>query len=340
MVKRKRVRGNGEGSIIELSGKRKKPFAVRVTAGWTPEGKQIYKYVSYHETRTQAKDALRRYLVDPYDLDVKNITMMEVFEEWKKACTLSKITIDGYASAFKQTPRLHKKKMREVKAVDLKDAMKLLKPSMQSNFKNAIKNMYLHGIEKEIVTKDLSLFLKPEASQRKEKRPFNLEQIQQIRDFKHPYTDVVIILLYTGMRINELLEMKRENVNLEERYMYGGKKSKSGKTRYTPIHDEIFPLIKKYYDQGHEYLMTKDGSRIVYRTFMTVYWQRLKAHLGTDQTPHCTRHTFITYADRCDLDRKLLKKIVGHASLTDVTDHYSHRDMQELLIEINKLRYR
>lgn len=340
MGKRKRVRGNGEGCIIKLSGNRKKPYAIRITAGWTPEGKQIYKYISYHETRPQAKDALRRYLIDPYDLDVKNVTMMEVFEEWRRASTLSKTTIDGYTSAFKQTPRLHKRKIREVKIVELKNAMKLLKPSMQSNFKNAIRNIYIHGIEREIVNKDLSIFLKPESAERKEKRPFTLEQIQQIRDFKHPYTDVVIILLYTGMRINELLEMKRENVDLNERYFYGGKKTKSGKTRYTPIHDEIYPLVKKYYDQGHEYLMTKDGSRIVYRTFMTVYWKKLKVYLGTDQTPHCTRHTFITFADRCDLDRKLLKKIVGHSTITDVTDHYSHRDMQELLREINKLTYK
>ena len=38
-------RGNGEGSIITLSGKRRRPYAVRVTEGWTPEGKQKYKYI-------------------------------------------------------------------------------------------------------------------------------------------------------------------------------------------------------------------------------------------------------------------------------------------------------
>ena len=39
---------NGYGSVFKLSGNRRKPFAVRITKGWTDEGKRIYKYLSYH----------------------------------------------------------------------------------------------------------------------------------------------------------------------------------------------------------------------------------------------------------------------------------------------------
>lgn len=46
MAKKSIRRGNGEGSTIKLSGKRRKPYAVRVTVGWTADGKQKYKYVS------------------------------------------------------------------------------------------------------------------------------------------------------------------------------------------------------------------------------------------------------------------------------------------------------
>lgn len=37
--KRKRERGNGEGSIFKLSGKRKRPYAILITVGWTVDGK-------------------------------------------------------------------------------------------------------------------------------------------------------------------------------------------------------------------------------------------------------------------------------------------------------------
>ena len=36
-------RGNGDGSIFKLSGRSRRPYAVRVTVGWTDDGKQKYK---------------------------------------------------------------------------------------------------------------------------------------------------------------------------------------------------------------------------------------------------------------------------------------------------------
>lgn len=45
-----------------MSGKRRKPYAVRVTVGYTDEGKQKYKYVGYYSKMTDAKAALREYL--------------------------------------------------------------------------------------------------------------------------------------------------------------------------------------------------------------------------------------------------------------------------------------
>ena len=38
---------SGYGSVVKLSGKRRKPFQVRLTKGFTDEGKQIYIYYSY-----------------------------------------------------------------------------------------------------------------------------------------------------------------------------------------------------------------------------------------------------------------------------------------------------
>ena len=52
---------NGYGSIIKLSGKRRKPFAVRVTIGWNNNGKQIYKYIGYYKTKQEADRQLVYY---------------------------------------------------------------------------------------------------------------------------------------------------------------------------------------------------------------------------------------------------------------------------------------
>ena len=82
-------RGNGEGSIYKLGGKRRKPWAVRITVGWTIEGKQQYKYLGYYLTKTQAKNALREYLLKPYDLTNNDVTLKDVFERLDSATDLS-----------------------------------------------------------------------------------------------------------------------------------------------------------------------------------------------------------------------------------------------------------
>lgn len=66
-------RGNGDGSIFKLGGKRRRPYAVRITVGYTDEGKQQYKYVGYYATKTEAKAALNAYMANPYDLMQKKI---------------------------------------------------------------------------------------------------------------------------------------------------------------------------------------------------------------------------------------------------------------------------
>lgn len=53
-------RGNGCGAIVKMNGKRRKPYAVRITVGWE-NGKQKYKYLSYHETYEDAEMTLYDY---------------------------------------------------------------------------------------------------------------------------------------------------------------------------------------------------------------------------------------------------------------------------------------
>ena len=64
---------NGYGSDFNLSGNRRKPFAVRITQGYTDEGKRIYKYLSYHITRKEAMQALAAYNTNPYNIDWKSL---------------------------------------------------------------------------------------------------------------------------------------------------------------------------------------------------------------------------------------------------------------------------
>ena len=332
-------RANGEGSIFKLSGKRRKPYAVRITTGYTDEGKQLYKYVGYYSTKTEAKTAVREYLVNPFNLDHKSTKLKDVYDRWSDQSQLAQTTMQSYSSAFNQAKQLHNMNMRDIKAAHLEAAMDQMKPHMRSVFKNAMGKVYAYALKHEIVDKDLIGLISIKTTvETKEKTPFTLTEINKLKTFKHPLNDTALILLYTGLRINELLEITCKNVHLNERYMIGGKKTKAGQNRIIPIHDVIYPLIKTRYEQGHKYLITKNNKKVGYATYRISYWNKMTFALGLKHTPHDTRHTFTTFADRCEMNKVALKRILGH-SLSDITDHYTHKDIGELLTEINKIKY-
>lgn len=182
-------RGNGEGSIITLSGKRRRPYAVRVTEGWTPEGKQKYKYIGYYEKKSEAKAALRSYLVKPYNLTTKDTKVIYLFEQWLQSTKLSDITIKGYVSAFRQCENLHKRKIKEIKIIELEKAMNELKPSMQTAFKNVMQHIYKQAIKNDVLERNLADFLTPAQKPKGNRKPFTLQQIEQIKGFKHRHND-------------------------------------------------------------------------------------------------------------------------------------------------------
>ena len=57
---------------------------------------------------------------------------------------------------------------------------------------------------------------------------------------------IFLIMLYTkGFRISEYINLKLEDINLEELTFMGGTKTEAGKNRIIPIHSRILPLLKK-----------------------------------------------------------------------------------------------
>ena len=59
---------NGYGAVIKLTGKRRNPYAARVSLSWTGEGKQVRKYLGCYKTRQEALKVLADYNENPYDL--------------------------------------------------------------------------------------------------------------------------------------------------------------------------------------------------------------------------------------------------------------------------------
>lgn len=331
-MKRKRSRANGEGSVVKLGGKRKRPYAARVTVGFNNNGKQMFKYVGYYSTKTEAKNALNNFLINPYDLDANKLTTLDIFEKWVETAKFTEEVLKNYRRVIENSG-LSKKIFKDIKLIQLEEAAKELSPAMQKRWKAAWKNLYTYAMKADIVNKNLADLMELDKYVAKEKDSINPNDIKLIMQGDD---NIAKILLYTGMRINELLSIKSSNVNLQERIMIGGSKTEAGKDRRIPLHKDIMPIIEDLLSNGTEYLVTDEkGKKVKYNNYLTKVW-----HKNMDgYVIHQTRHSFISRAVKLELNQQVLKAIVGHSSSDVTSSVYTHIDDEQLRDFIDKFNF-
>ena len=71
---------NGYGTVVKLSGKRRKPFEVRVNTRMDERNYPVYDVVGRYSDRMEAQNALAAYNIDPYDIERSKLTFSELFE--------------------------------------------------------------------------------------------------------------------------------------------------------------------------------------------------------------------------------------------------------------------
>lgn len=339
MARKSTKRGNGTGSIVTLGGNRKKPFAVRVTVGWTEDGKQKFKYLSYHAKISEARKSLREYLVNPFDLEHKDITLKAVYEKLMETNPVAESTTNNYHTAFRKCAEIQNVPIRNIKAGHIEEILERHTPSAQKNVKNMLNRVYKYALKYDYVTKNVAELVETDSIQSKQRQPFTNEQIEKILAYdRHPLAYTIKLLLYTGLRISELLNIETQNVHLEDGYMIGGTKTEAGRDRTIPIHEDVKSIIEALYNPNNKYLIVDNrGHKISYRNYLLGFWNTIKKDIGFEHTPHCTRHTFITHILKCGADRELVQRIVGHKG--DITDRYNHADIEQLKLHMQKLTY-
>lgn len=341
---------NGYGSITKLSGKRRKPWMVRVTKSTEYDEKiEDYKLVrvtlGYYKTRKEALDALAAYNENPYDLSSQDITFGEVYEKWyaTKEKTISQSTKVAYVSAYKYCKPIANIKIRDLRANALQKIVDSCPKtsSTKKNIRIVMNSTFNHAIKDDIISTNYADYITVEESDPVfERVPYSDEEILWLWDHSADRYDVqiILILLYTGMRVNELLQMPRDCCHLDEMYLDIKKAKNKASIRKVPIHHRIFGFVKAFYDKGGETLIVnKFAHTVVYGNFVNREYKRLNEEMNTFHRFHDTRHTFISAGHRYRLDDYCLRKIVGHEVKGVTLKVYTHVGLDELLAEINKI---
>lgn len=333
---------NGYGGIVKLSGKRRKPYAVRITTEYTDNGGQKYKYLDYFATRREALACLEEYNKNPYNVDDRKILFSDLYKKWGEWRYKGEEIINTYKSAYKWSEPLHNRVFVDLRADDIQDVIDKCEKgySTKKNIRILCSLMYQYAIRNEIATVNYAKMTKlPPEEESRIHTPFSDKEIETL--WKHtddPGVCIALILIYTGMRPTELAKIRTENVNIEERYLMGGIKTKSGKNRLIPIAEKIVPLITKLYNPESEYLvMDPDDGKPVrnYDRLRDHFWQRSEVLKPMNHLLHDGRHTCATRLDNAEVNDKVVKLILGHKS-KDVTKRvYTHKTKQQLIEAIN-----
>ena len=339
--KKHRKRANGSGTVYKLSGKRTHPWAAarnRVMIGT-------------FATRAEALRKLETLSNKPVG-DAYNLTLCEVHTLWEAEHSLdvANKTMNVYAAAWKRMQPLERMKMRDVRTEHVQD---LIDAEVQDGRSRSqcekIRSLYSqlcqYAMKRDIIDRNYATFLRMPKKKEKVRLVFTQEDIQLIRAEaqNNETAKLIMILIYTGFRINELMLLPLSGVDLPRRILVGGEKTEAGKNRTVPILPAIYQYVEYFYAAANGPLLisgyhgNQDAHNFRSRDFCP-FLERLGIRTPARPfTPHCCRYTFATMAASAGLDPEALKRILGHKKYETTSDIYIQDDVDHLQEEMQKL---
>lgn len=322
-------RANGTGTVYKLQGRRKRPW-VAAKSG---------VIVGYYDKKTSALEALARLQGRSLD-EIYNWTFKEVYEAWKDEHfrDIGAKGTESYERAYDIFEPLHERKFRELRTADYQaviDQYSAKSYSTLSKFKQLVTQMSQWGIRQELITTNFASFVKLPENVKKEKEIFSADEIKKIEKDGSQEARLVLMMIYTGMRIGELFGLRTENVH--ETYVIGGEKTKAGRNRIIPIRSEGRKYFAEFKERAKgELLISGYEGQKVAANFRNRDYYPLLERLGIPKkTPHATRHTFASWAVANNIKPELLQKMLGHADYSTTANIYEHFDIDQLVEAID-----
>jgi integrase/recombinase XerD len=145
----------------------------------------------------------------------------------------------------------------------------------------------------------------------------------------------------TGMRISEVVDLKKDNVNLEIGFLRCI--GKGNKERVIPLGKKAVAAIARYIKVGRPDLLRKRESEFLFvsrlgkRISRQSLWKIIKrcalaAKIKKSIKPHILRHTFATHLLEKGADLRSVQEMLGHANIstTQVYTHVNHERLKAI----------
>lgn len=332
------LKPNGYGSIKRLSGKRRRPFVFVVSSN----GKQ--KPIEYFASQVEAEIFQADYnkLHFHRSLPGRQITLAELYHRWLPAHTAnaspSQSTLDSYSNSFKHLELLHYEPFQILKYADYQKILDSMRKSGLSyssckKVRSLISLLEKYAVKIELINKCYAplLYIGKNKAVRPH-HPFSRQKINRLwvhcDDFG---VDTVLILLYTGMRVGEMLALQKNDVNLRQGYIRITKSKTVSGIRTIPIHHRIAPLIaSRMKSLGPNLVSDSEGKSYDYSRYCHLWRSVMHKIRADNHTTHDCRHTVATLLDNAGANETAKRRILGHSG-GDVTERvYTHEGLRQL----------
>lgn len=165
---------------------------------------------------------------------------------------------------------------------------------------------------------------------RKERVFFNLTKTRDIA--------IVTVLLGTGIRVSELVNLNIDDINFKEGYFKVIRKGQNEELIF--CNDEVTRALKAYYDERikikdinpehqNAFFLSTQNKRINERTVRNMIKKYIKkCGIIKNITPHSLRRTFGTNLYNEIGDIYLVAELLGHKSVETTKKHYAELDIE------------
>lgn len=370
-----RRRPNNTGTVVKLSGKRRNPYCARVMSDERDiiTGKKKQICIGTFATREEALNALSIYSLkrsnaitneearnlapDLFDkiqekTQKKIPTFKEIYEilDAEEFSKLSNSARKGYNSWIKHFKSIYDRPINNITLADLQFIFDNdgSKNGTQVHMKVLCSKIFEYAVIHQYISRDndyTSYIKVADYKQSTKHFAFDIEEIKKLQSADTPEAHLLLIYIYTGLRVGELLHINRDNIHIDEKcdddgterlisYIVTGSKTAAGKNRIVPIHndikqfviDELIEKEKRLIDVSYEWGFNKNIMPMINNM------------LNTNHTMHDTRVTFASLCQLYKVDVYARKKILGH-KLKDITfDIYTKASKNRLWTEVNKIK--
>lgn len=149
------------------------------------------------------------------------------------------------------------------------------------------------------------------------------------------------VLYATGLRVSELVSLRREQVNLQQGTVRVT--GKGDRQRIIPLGEEAIVWLERYLAEARPDILNGRETAYLFPTSRSesmtrqAFWHLIKryanrAQIQQDLSPHTLRHAFATHLLNHGADLRVVQMLLGHSDLstTQIYTHVAKRRLQEV----------